>query len=148
MLAEICWNWFTHSTVTRVWVVYTFGKFKNHAAKYLPVNVFWEHMCAFLLVSRTQGCLCSPLVDTDQELSRWSAHLMLTLAVEEHLVGLVAAQPHPQLVFSEFFTSVILGMCKKHIESLDASGQLADSESLEARRRATSSTSATAGTIP
>lgn len=51
ILAEICQNWFTHSTVRRVWVVYAFGKFKNKAAMYRPVNVFWEHVCAFLLYS-------------------------------------------------------------------------------------------------
>lgn len=76
-----------------------------------------------------------------------SVHLTLTLAVEEHPVGLVAAQPHPQLVFSGNVISAILGMRKKHIEISDASSHFADSDSLQARR-ATWSTSATVGAVP
>lgn len=83
-----------------------------------------------------------------ESFSKWNECTSnLTLAVEEHLVGLVAAQPHPQLVFSGNVISAILGMHKKHIEISGASSQLADSESLQARR-APRSTSATAGAVP
>lgn len=54
----------------------------------------------------------------------------LTLAVEEHLVGLVAASLPVSI--SGNVISTVQGMHKKHIEISGASSQFADSESLQA----------------
>lgn len=57
---------------------------------YTPEMSSEEHMHAFLLDIPLpeeslghRGSLSSPLVDIDQEFSKWSAHLRLTPAVEE-----------------------------------------------------------------
>lgn len=78
---------------------------------YLPVNVCWEHVCAVLLYSlflcqKNHWDTAMPMffLGPDREFSKWNECTSnLTLAVEEHLVGLVAAKLTHNWYFLEIY---------------------------------------------